>query len=262
MTYRSIAFFCAGALLLAAPGNPRSAQAQDQSAAKRAEAEASEVRFSGEVFAGKRFVDDIGHGLAFALQPLTGDGGGGWVIEIVPKVQPQGDPVEFSEIATPPYHFYNDRYLAAAYGYSAKEAAQMTTRKFNFVLSVADEDKANDVVNAMLYPSAASDEEKDRIARESASVQLGHGELHITHSHVTLGKGDTPDSIDMLKFEVVVSFRPASRWPRSSPRSPRLGTDAGIHAVLEELDRRDGLLRPGPRPRPPCDARGASAPKL
>lgn len=186
--------------------NSRFAQAQDQSAAKRAEA--SEVRFSGEVFAGKQFVYDIGHGLAFGLQPLTGDGGGGWVIEIVPKVQPQGDPVEFSEIATPPYHFYNDRYLAAAYGYSAKEAAQMTTRKFNFVLSPADEDKANDVVNAMLYPSAISEDEKARIARESTSVQLGRGEFHITHSHVTLGKGNTPDSIDVLKFEVVVNFSP------------------------------------------------------
>jgi len=208
MTCRWIAFLAAYALLLAALGNSRSTQAQGESSAQRAQAEASEVRFSGEVFAGKRFVYDIGHGLAFGLQPLTGDGGGGWVIEIVPKVQPQGDPVEFSEIATPPYHFYNDRYLAAAYGYSAKEAAQMTTRKFNFVLSAADEDKANDVVNAMLYPSAISEDEKARIARESASVQLGHGEFHITHSHVTLGKGNTPDSIDALKFDVVVNFSP------------------------------------------------------
>jgi len=206
MNCRWIAFLAACALLLAAFGNSRPTRAQDQSAAKRAEAEASEVRFTGEIFAGKRFVYDIGHGLAFGLQPLTGDGGGGWVIEIVPEVQAPDDPVEFSEIATPPYHFYNDRYLAAAYGYSAKEAAQMTTRKFNFVLLAADEDKANDVVNAMLYPSAISEDEKARIARESAAVQLGHGEFHITHSHVTLGKGDTPDSIDMLKFEVVVNF--------------------------------------------------------
>jgi len=200
-----IFFACAASL--AAPGNPRFTQAQDQSA-KRAVAEASEVRFSGEVLAGKQFVYDIGHGLNFGLEPLSGDGGGGWVIEIVPKVQAPDDPVEFSEIATPPYHFYNDRYLAGAYGYSTKEAVQMTTRKFNFVLSVGDEQKADDVVNAKLYPVTTSDEEKDRIARESASVQLGHGEFHITHSHVTLGKGNIPDSIDILKFDVVVNFSP------------------------------------------------------
>jgi len=199
--------FFACAVSLAAPGNPRFTQAQDQSA-NRAAAEASEVRFSGEVLAGKPFVYDIGHGLNFGLEPLSGDGGGGWVIEIVPKVQAPDDPVEFSEIATPPYHFYNDRYLAGAYGYSTKEAVQMTTRKFNFVLSVGDEQKADDVVNAKLYPVTTSDEEKDRIARESASVQLGHGEFHITHSHVTLGKGNIPDSIDILKFDVVVNFSP------------------------------------------------------
>lgn len=206
MPHRSIALFFACAVSLAALGNPSSAKAQDH--AKRAAAEASEVRFSGEVLAGKEFLYDIGHGLAFGLEPLTGDGGGGWVIEIVPKVQAPDDPVEFSEIATPPYHFYNDRYLAGAYGYSTKEAVQMTTRKFNFVLSVSDEQKADDVVNAKLYPVTTSDEEKDRIARESAGVQLGHGELHITHSHVTLGKGDIPDAIDVLKFEVVVNFSP------------------------------------------------------
>jgi hypothetical protein len=208
MVRSSIVWIVPSVFLLALVcANPNCAMAQGESAAQRAAAEASQVRFSGEVLAGKQFVHDIGHGLVFGLQPLTGDGGGGWVIEIVPSVQAPDDPVEFSEIATPPYHFYNDRYLAGAYGYSAKEAVQMTTRKFNFVMSVGDEDKANDVVNAALYPSAiVNDDEKVRIARESAAVQLGHGEFRITHSHVTLGKGDTPDSIDVLKFDVVVDF--------------------------------------------------------
>jgi len=200
-----LAFFTCAASLLAL-GHPRPIRGQEQSAAQKEAAEASEVRFSGEVVANKPFVHDIGHGLSFGLQPLTGSGGGGWVIEIVPTQQAPDDPVEFSEIATPPYHFYNDRYLAGAYGYSTKEAMQMTTRKFNFVLSVGDEQKANDVVNASLYPVTESDEEKARIGRESVSVELGHGEFHITHSHVTLGKGDTPDSIDMMKFDVVVNF--------------------------------------------------------
>lgn len=201
-----ISFGCLCVLALTPLANPRRACAQDQSAAKRAEAEEYDVRFSGEVHAGTPYVHDIGHGLVFGLEPLRDNSG--WVIEIVPTGQTPKDPVEFSEIATPPYHFYNDRYLAAAYGYSAKEAAQMTTRKFNFVLSVADNQKANDVVNAALYPSAVSDDDQVRIASESASVQLGHGEFHITHSHVTLGKGDTPDSIDTMKFDVLIGFPP------------------------------------------------------
>jgi hypothetical protein len=208
---RPVVLLLAPAILLAAVcAAPRCAAAQDDSAKRAAaEAETSEVRFSGEVLAGKEYVHTIGHGLDFGLEPLTGNGGGGWVIEIVPTVQASDNPVEFSEIATPPYHFYNDRYLAGAYGYSTKEAMQMTTRKFNFVMSVSDEQKANDVINAQLYPSAiANDDEKVRIARESAAVELGHGEVHITHSHVTLGKGNTPDAIDILKFDVVVNFSP------------------------------------------------------
>lgn len=208
MPRRSILALFACAVSLAALGIPRPARAQDQSAARKEAAEADEIRFSGEVEADKPYVHEIGRGLVFGLQPLAGNGGGGWVIEIVPKTQAPGDPVEFSEIATPPYHFYNDRYLAGAYGYSAKEAMRITTRKFNFVLTVEDEQKANDVINASLYPVAESDEEKDRIARESVAVELGHGEFHITRSRVTLGKGDTPDSIDMMKFDVVVNLSP------------------------------------------------------
>jgi len=208
MLCRSIAAFLAGAFCFFALAESRPAPAQDHSAAQRAAAEAADVRFSGEVLPGKAFVHEIGHGLVFGLAPLSGDGGDGWVIEVVPKGQSEDDPVEFSEIVTPPYHFYNDRYLAAAYGYSAKEAVQMTTRKFNFVLSLGDQQKASDVVNAALYPVTTSDEEKDRIARESAGIQLGRGQLHITHSHVTLGKGDTPDSIDVVKFDVTIEFSP------------------------------------------------------
>ena len=77
------------------------------------------MRFSGEVLPGKEFVHDIGHGLVFGLAPLTGDGGDGWVIDIVPKAQVLRRSRRNSpKSSTPPYHFYNDRYLAAAYGYS------------------------------------------------------------------------------------------------------------------------------------------------
>ncbi|MGA3293759.1 MAG: hypothetical protein ABSE45_07225 [Candidatus Acidiferrales bacterium] len=184
------------------------AVAQDGPAATRGAAEAVEVRFTGEVAAGKEFRHEIGHGLVFGLAPLVGDAGGGWVIDIVPSAQPGDEPVEFSEVVTPPYHFYNDRYLASAYGYSVKEAVAMTPRHFNFVMSTADDRIAEDVVNSALYPSAASDQEKDRIARESAGLHLGHGEFRILKSHVTIAKGPYPDTIDWLKFEVSVSFSP------------------------------------------------------
>jgi hypothetical protein len=213
MSLRAIAFAIACALAVgAAPthsGGVRST-AEPQSPARPvlSSSDASEFRFAGEVIDGQPFERDLGHGLVFRLNPLGGDAAGGWVIEILPKEQLPDDPVEFSAIATPPYHFYNQRYLAAAYGYSAREAVAITLRTFYFVQSVADERIANEVVNAALYPAAASEQDKDRIAAEAAAVRLGRGELRILRSRVTNGKAGEPDIIAWLKFEVMLNFSP------------------------------------------------------
>jgi hypothetical protein len=168
----------------------------------------AELHFSGEVTRGMAFTRDIGHNLTFRLTPATADEGGGWVIEILPPVEPSDDPVEFAAIATPPYHAYNDRYVAAAFGYSAREAMQAPIRKFNFVQSVLDEQRANEVVNAGLYPSIVSDSDKARIAAEAAALELGTGQLQILHSRITTGKDGAPDTIAWFKFEVVLNFSP------------------------------------------------------
>jgi hypothetical protein len=165
-----------------------------------------EVRFTGEVVRDQAFTRDVGHNLTFRLTPATSDEGGGWVIEVLPPVEPSDDPVEFAAIATPPYHAYNDRYLAAAFGYSAKEAVQATTRRFNFVQSVTDEHLADEVVNAALYPSTVPEADKSRIAAEAAALKLGTGQLRILRSRLTQGKNGSPDSISWIKFEVVLNF--------------------------------------------------------
>jgi hypothetical protein len=176
-------------------------------AASSAPADPSEVRFTGEIFHGQAFTRDIGHGLAFRLAPAESDEGGGWIIQILPPIEQPDDPIEFSEIATPPYHAYNDRILAAAFGYSAREAVKVTTRKFNFVKSVADEHVANEVVNAVLYPSVVTEGEKSRIAAEAAGVGLGSGELQILRYRVASQKAQ-PDVIAWVKFEVALRFSP------------------------------------------------------
>ncbi len=170
--------------------------------------EPDEVRFTGEVMHGQPFTRDVGHNLTFRLTPATADEGGGWVIEMLPPVEPSDDPVEFAAIATPPYHAYNDRYLAGAFGYSAREAVQATTRKFNFVLSLDDEHLADEVVNAALYPSTIGESDRSRIAAEAATLKLGTGQLRILHSRITQGKEGSPDTIAWVKFEVVLNFSP------------------------------------------------------
>jgi len=184
--------------------------------------EASHIRFEGEILRGQIYEHKIGHGLMFRLTPAASDEGGGWVIQILPAMEPSDATAEFAEIATPPYHAYNDRYLAAAFGYSAREAVQVTVRKFYFVQSLEDQQRAADVVNATLYPSTASDREKSRAADEAVSVNLGRGELRIIHSKITPGKAGVPDTIAYVKFEVVLDFSPGFTMrqvlaPRAEP---------------------------------------------
>jgi hypothetical protein len=189
-----------------APSAPGSGESS--SAAPGAPPNVSEVRFGGEVLRGQWLEHDIGHDLVFRLNPSNADETGGWVIEILPKTQPPDGPAEFSAIATPPYHFYNERYIEGVYGYSPREAVQITPRKFYFVSSVAEEQIASDVVNAALYPSTSSDQEKARVAAEAASLHLGRGELRILHSRVTEGKRGSSDAIASIKFEVSLDFSP------------------------------------------------------
>jgi len=213
MAYRSIGLALACTLVLGIGLRPSAAGAQQDQPVPATSAHASsspsdpeEVRFTGEVMREQPFTRDVGHNLTFRLTPATADEGGGWVIEMLPPVEPSDDPVEFAAIATPPYHAYNDRYVAAAFGYSAKEAVQATTRKFNFVQSVIDEQRANEVVNAALYPSTVGESEKARIAAEAAELKLGTGQLRILKSRITQGKAGSPDTIAWIKFEVVLNF--------------------------------------------------------
>jgi hypothetical protein len=171
-------------------------------------ANTSQVHFGAEILRGQWFEHDVGHDLVFRLNPSEADETGGWVIEIIPKTQPADGPAEFSAIATPPYHFYNERYIEGVYGYSPREAVQVTTRTFYFVTSVSEEQIASDVVNAALYPSTSSDQERARVAAEAAALNLCRGELRIVHSRVTTGKAGSSDAIAWIKFEVSLDFSP------------------------------------------------------
>jgi hypothetical protein len=205
----SIAVVCSLALGASLCWPPRAApQPARQATPSAATPDTSQIRFEGEILRGQIYEHDIGHGLVFRLTPITSDEGGGWVIQIRPVVEAADENIEFTEIATPPYHAYNDRYLAAAFSYSAREAVQITVRKFYFVQSVEDEHRAAEVVNVTFYPGTASEREKVRAADEATSVNVGRGQLRIIHSKITAAKAGVPDTIAWVKFEVVLDFSP------------------------------------------------------
>jgi hypothetical protein len=190
-----------------AEGNP--ILGSHQKKGSRAEREEVDFRITGEAARGKVFTQDIGHGLMFQLVPPSNAPDTGWVIEIVPKEQPDDGPIEFSAIATPPYHVYNDRIIATAYGRTAHEVVDLKDRTFFFVRSAKDEHRAEEVVNAAFYPTDLSDEERVRVASEQHEIQVCEGELHILKSHTTHstyfgGAGN----IDWIRFELDVQFSP------------------------------------------------------
>ena len=183
------------------------AVAAPQKQKSRAAEEKVDVHFVGEVTRGNTFQQDIGRDLVFRLATTAGYDDIGWKIEITPKDTPEDGPVEFSAVATPPYRTYNARYLETSYGNTAKQAVAMTPRVFYFVQSEDDEHRAEECLNAAIYPTNVSDEEKVRVVQEQREIALGKGELRILKSRVGHSKTLTDaGTIDWLRFEVDIEF--------------------------------------------------------
>jgi hypothetical protein len=169
------------------------------------EPQPTELTFTGEATLGKTFEREIGYGLLFRLVPTVGDEDSGWNIAIVPKSGAPDD--EFVGIATPPYHFYNPRYLDTSYATSAKDAVAFNPRPFNFVLTHADSEVAGEYVNMTIYPNHATKEDFDEIDQKASKVEIGTGELHILDSRITPGDSEKETGkIDWIKFEVKLKF--------------------------------------------------------
>lgn len=162
------------------------------------------IEFTGEVLRGNLFTRQIAENLVFRLNPQPAQGSG-WFIEIVPKVPPpKGEYAEFTWVATPPYHFFNQRYLDTSYGTTAAQAVSRDApRDFNFVQTLDDYRIARNVVNMVIYPNHATDEEMARVRKDAARVMTGSGTLYILDSRITPGKNDKDmGSIDWIRFRV------------------------------------------------------------
>jgi hypothetical protein len=163
---------------------------------------------SGQVSRGESFERDIGHGLRFRLVPSPAGFGNGWDIQIVPSENPSNAPADFAAIVTPPYHFYNARYLNASYGVTARQAVAMSPRIFYFSETQEEFDAASEVVNSVIY-SVEWPAKRESLAAAAAKVPLGMGELRILRSRITAGKNSEDlGSIDWVKFEVRFRFHP------------------------------------------------------
>jgi hypothetical protein len=151
------------------------------------------VRFPGEVSRGHKYSRDISGRLVFNLFPTDY----GWDIAVWDKRDPKAD---FVFVVTPPYRFFNPRYIGAIYGYSAAEAVALTPRIFYFVVNREDHAKALAAVQRLSLSQGGSKNELEEAKRFLDTVPKGQGELKIVDA--TLGRYGGKERIEYLKFSV------------------------------------------------------------
>jgi len=151
------------------------------------------IRFSGEVSRGQKYSREFSRRLVFNLFPTDY----GWDIAVWDKGDPKAD---FVFVVTPPYRFFNPRYLGAIYGYSAAEAVALTPRAFHFVMSRSDYASALAAVQRLSWPQVGSKKALEEAKRFLDHVSKGQGELKIVDA--TLGRKSGKEQIEYLRFSV------------------------------------------------------------
>jgi len=165
------------------------------------------VRISGEVKRGEAFTRDIGQNLEFALRPVPD----GWTITVSAKgVRPAGCD-DLVWVATPPYRFFNQRYLDLSYATSPRQAVAMTPREFSFVLNCADYAVEEKRVTLLLWPNSATEAELQQARDKLGTSPLGKGRFFIRDSRITDPDGRNPGSIDWLRFDVELQLPASAR---------------------------------------------------
>jgi hypothetical protein len=153
------------------------------------------AKFSGEVSHGKDFERDFGAGLLFRLTASRNPQTPGWTIEVRRKFETSPE-IEFSSVVTPPYRFWNPRYIDVSYGYSAAQAAAIDVREFSFLRNPADFGEASAALGKVLWPNGISKEEVSRSMALLDSVAKCTGILRILDHRIVAQR------LDWLKFEV------------------------------------------------------------
>lgn len=122
----------------------------------------------GHVRHGEPFEAQLPGGLVFRLDPDTmPQNPPGWTIRVGMGTARDED---YSMVVTPPYRFWNPRYVDTAYGVTATEALARTPREFSFVASSADYQTAKEALDVLLWPYTYSEAEVKAADQELSSL--------------------------------------------------------------------------------------------
>lgn len=143
--------------------------------------------FQGHVGQGELFEHSIGRGLVFRLVPNADGNPSGWTIAVAPEDKRDDD---FLWVVTPPYRFWNPRYIDVSYGMSASEAVGITQRDFSFVTNDNDYQTARKAVEILLWPYSYTPQDVENARSRLNNVSKLNGTLTILKSRIDPPAGE------------------------------------------------------------------------
>lgn len=154
--------------------------------------------FSGKISKGEVFEQALKDGLLFRLVPNSAGNPPGWVIMVTPKDRSRDD---YVWVVTPPYRYWNPRYVDISYGMTAEEAVKMTPRDFSFVTNETDYKTADEAVNIVLWPAPFTKKEVEEATGKLEAVPKSKGTFTIVDASLSTGT-DGNQEIQSLDFKV------------------------------------------------------------
>ena len=168
------------------------------------EATCHPVRFGGAVSHGQPFEQSLGGDLVFRLSPERHPANPpGWMIEVRSGAMP-GPENELSWVVSPPYRFWNPRYLDTSHGWTAREAAEASRREFSFVVTAQEYRTAAEAVRKLLWPAAISEPELEEAQRALAGVRRATGTLTLLDSRIDEHAQGGSGRIEWIRFAVEI----------------------------------------------------------
>ena len=161
---------------------------------------AEPLSFSGYVEKGERYEYPLDSGLVFRLSPNSSGSPPGWVITVAKADLSRDD---YVWVVTPPYRFWNPRYVDVSYGTNAREAAEITPREFYFVTDEADYKAASEAVDIILWPDNYKKQEIQAAHDKLNSVPKRKGIFTITSADLDSGT-DGIQEIRSMEFKVEI----------------------------------------------------------
>lgn len=180
---------------------------------------------SGQVRAGSSFERAFGDGLLFRLRAAANapPNPAGWTVEVRAGADGEHD---FVWVATPPYRWWNPRYLDTSYGQSARGAVDRDVRTFGFVTGEEAYARLSEAVGFLVFsrPPEMTEEEYEaahdsvRAAWQTMMEEVGRGQLRITDADVSEPTPDHPRGrIERLAFTVTLCPGGEEPWERGDP---------------------------------------------